>query len=116
MFVDDNQWQAKAARALIDDLEPGREQILVMPVVFVEAEWALRSNFEFEKSDIIDVFDDILSETGFHIDDRDAVDAALEAWRTGRADFADYMIGALARDRGASTTLTLDKAAAKSGG
>jgi predicted nucleic-acid-binding protein len=43
------------------------------------------------------------------------VDAALEAWRTGRADFADRMIGALAHERGASTTITFDNAAAKSG-
>ena len=115
IFVDDDHSQAKAARALIDADEREGDPILVTPIVLVEAEWSLRSNFGFAKPDIIEVFDDILSDNGFHIDDRDAVDSALDAWRTGRADFADYLIGALARERGAETTLTFDKAAAKSG-
>ena len=116
MFVDDNHSQAKIARALIEASERQRDPILVTAVVFVEAEWALRSNFGFTKTDIIGVFDDILSDTGFQVDDRDAIDAALDAWRTGRADFADYVIGALARERGARTTMTFDRGAAKDRG
>jgi len=116
MFVDDNHLQAGAARALIEADERQHDPILVTAVVFVEVEWSLRSNFGFAKPDIIGVFDDILSDTGFQIDDRDAVDAALEAWRTGRADFADYLIGALALERGARTTMTFDRIAAKDRG
>jgi predicted nucleic-acid-binding protein len=116
MFVNDDPAQANAARALIESEERQDDPILVTPVVLVEVEWSLRSNFGFEKPDIIAVFDDIMSDTGFQVDDRDSVDAALEAWRTGRADFADYLIGVLARERGARTTLTFDKSAAKGGG
>jgi predicted nucleic-acid-binding protein len=42
-----------------------------------------------------------------------SIEAAIQAWRTGRADFADYLIAALARERGARTTATFDRAAAQ---
>ena len=41
--------------------------------------------------------------------DRDRFREALEAYRTGRADFADYLIGATNRAAGCDETVTFDR-------
>ena len=113
MFVSDNPAQADAARALIEAEERAEDPILLTPLVVAEIEWSLRSNFDHTKPEILAVFDQIAANAGFILDDREAIEAAIAAWRTGRADFADYLIAALARERGARTTMTFDRAAAQ---
>jgi predicted nucleic-acid-binding protein len=115
MFVDDNASQAKAARALIEADERQDDPIIVTAIVLVETEWSLRRNFGYAKTAIVEIFDEILSDLGFLFDDRDAVDAALDAWRAGPANFADYLNAALVRERGGRTTFTFDRDAAKGG-
>jgi len=44
---------------------------------------------------------------------RQAAKVALDAFASGSADFADYLIAALDREAGCETTLTFDKTAAK---
>lgn len=114
MFVDDNPAQCAAARALLDSATRAADPISLTPLVLAELEWSLRSNFDRAKAEILEVFDQILSHTGFVISERDAVDAAVSGWRSGKADFADYLISAVARDLGARTTMTFDRKAAVS--
>lgn len=113
LFVDDEPWQARAARAMTDAARRSEESVLLTPLVLAEIEWSLRKNYTFSKSEILDALDQLCGNTLFIVDDREAVEAAIEAWRTGTADFADYLIGAVARDRGARTTVTFDRKAAR---
>jgi predicted nucleic-acid-binding protein len=109
MFVEDNPGQARVARALAAAGDRLSDPILVTPLVLAEIEWSLRSNFHLSKPDILDVFDQILGNLAFLVDQRDAAEAAIEEWRVGKADFADYLIGASARELGARTTMTFDR-------
>jgi predicted nucleic-acid-binding protein len=111
-FVDDNLDQAMAARAFVEADDRIEDPLLITPVVMAEVEWSLRSNFKFAKHQILDAFDQLTSKIGVSIDDRHAVESAIEAWRGGKEDFTDYLIAALARERGARTTMTFDRGAA----
>lgn len=113
MFVDDNPRQAQASRAMAASPERLADPILITPLVLAEIEWSLRSNFSFSKLEILDAFDQILGNLAFAVDEREAAEAAIEEWRGGAADFADYLIGAMARERGARTTMTFDRKAAR---
>lgn len=113
MFVEDNPGQAKAARALAAAPDRLSDPILITPLVLAEIESSLRSNFQVSKLTILDIFDQILGNLAFLVDQRDAAEAAIEEWRVGKADFADYLIGASARELGARTTMTFDRKAAE---
>lgn len=114
LFVDDDPDQARAARVLLNAEDRGEDPILLTPLVVAETEWALRRNYGFSKQQSLQALDSLCSDPGVLIDDRMSVEAAIEAWRTGAAGFTDYLIAALARDRGARTTMTFDRKAAKS--
>lgn len=50
-----------------------------------------------------------LATSQFVIGDKDAVRREVEAFRRGRADFADHLIGALDREAGCDRTVTFDR-------
>jgi predicted nucleic-acid-binding protein len=114
LLVSDDAQQAHAADALVNAPERADDPMLVSPIVLVEIEWALRKLYDRTKTQILEAIDRLLDHAHVIIDDREAVEAAIAAWRTGKADFADYLIGALARERGARTTMTFDRKAAES--
>jgi predicted nucleic-acid-binding protein len=114
MFVEDDPAQSHAARTLIGSSDRAGDPILLTPLVLAEVEWSLRSNFDRSKAAILAIFDRILANTAFVISEREAVEAAVGAWRLGKADFADYLISAVAREHGARTTMTFDRKAAVS--
>jgi predicted nucleic-acid-binding protein len=113
-FVEDDARQVAAARGLLADERRGESPILLTPLVLAELEWVLRSTFRRSKDDILEVLGILCEEPAVVIDDRSCVEIAIANWRDGRADFADYLIAALARDRGATAVLTFNRDAAKS--
>lgn len=112
-FVDDDPRQAAAARRLLTAADRAGNPILVSPLVLAELEWILRSRFRRSKAEILEALDALCEEADIVIDDRSSVEVAIDTWRGGTAGFADYLIAALARDRGATTTLTFDREAAR---
>lgn len=115
LFVEDDEAQCAAADRLVNELLAEDRPILVGPVVLVELVWALRRIYRWSKPQCLAAIDRIMSTRRFLIDDREAVETAIDAWRDGPAEFADYLIASLARERGARTTYTFDKAAARTG-
>ena len=115
LLVGDDAAQLRAADHLVNAAEREEDPVFVSPVVIVEMEWVLRRTYRFGKTQIADTLEQLCSRTYVVIDDVEAVRTALTAWRTGKADFADYLIAALARQRGARTTMTFDRDAAETG-
>ncbi len=113
VLVEDDPTQLLAAETLVN--APGRfdDPILVSPIVLVEIEWTLRRVYRRSKDEILEAIDRLQRHANIILDDREAVDGAIGAWRTGKASLADYLIGALARERGARTTMTFDQDAAE---
>lgn len=113
-FVEDDARRVAVARGLLAEETRVDDAILLTPLVLAELEWVLRSTFRRSKDDILEVLGILCEEPAVVIDDRSCVEIAIANWRDGNADFADYLIAALARDRGATTVLTFDRDAAKS--
>jgi predicted nucleic-acid-binding protein len=112
-FVKDDLAQFRVSEAILNAPERIDDPLLVSPIVLVEIEWVLRRVYSQEKSAILAVLQQITTHAHIFVDDREAIEAAIAAWRKGAADFADYLIGAIARERGARTTVTFDRAAAE---
>ena len=74
-----------------------------------ELAWVLRGAYDVSKADLLTTLDQILATSQFVIGDKDVVRRGLEAYRSGKADFADYVIGALHADAGCAKTVTFDR-------
>ena len=88
--------------------------IFVNHVVLAESVWVLRRHARLSKQMLIDVIVALLNSENVVIDDRETVVSALHHYREQPGDFPDHLIGEINRRQGCSTTMTFDKAAAKS--
>lgn len=117
-LVDDDLWpddapdQTKATAALLGRRDA---QFFVNVVVIAETVWVLAKPLGQPKAVIADVIARLLQASNIVIDRRDAVEAALGRWVTGKAGFTDHLIGKINRGAGCDTTFTFDRAASRAG-
>jgi predicted nucleic-acid-binding protein len=108
-LTDDDPVQARKAAALITTVVSRGERCFISAVVLCELAWVLRGAYDVNKTDLITTLDRLMATSQFDIGDKDVVRAAIEAYRAGRADFADYVIGAVNRTAGCARTATFDR-------
>ncbi|GAB1540270.1 type II toxin-antitoxin system VapC family toxin [Scytonema sp. NUACC21] len=101
---DIDQW-AQASQ-IIQENQP----CFIGNVVLSEVVWVLRGRpYQFAKNEIIATLEMILQSSGFEFENRSIVYQALQRTKQGRADFSDYLIGAIAQQAGCSETVTFDR-------
>jgi predicted nucleic-acid-binding protein len=108
-LTQDDPGQARRANALVAEHTAAGERCFVDLIVLCELTWVLRESYRRAKADLVRTLELILSTRQFEIGDRDLVREALEAYRAGRADFADYLMGAGHRQAGCTETATFDR-------
>jgi predicted nucleic-acid-binding protein len=108
-LTQDDAEQARSANAVVAESTVGTDRCYVGPVVLCELTWVLRESYDRTKADLIKTLELILATRQFEIGNKDVIRAALEAYRTGRADFADYVIGESHRQDGCAETVTFDR-------
>ncbi|MCR9196812.1 MAG: hypothetical protein NXH88_18900, partial [Hyphomonas sp.] len=72
---------------------PGGGPFRISLIVLVELVWVLQSQFRNSRSEIASIIETLLQIPDVDVAGRDAVKAALDDFRDGGADFADYLIG-----------------------
>lgn len=91
-LTQDDPDQAARASRLIEGhctrQTPGR----VALVVLCELVWVLRGAYRYEKGLVAEVLAQILATAELQVEGADIADRALSAYRTGSADFSDYVI------------------------
>ena len=106
----DEPSQSEIARRLVESAEIHGERLHISTLVLAELVWVLRgARYARTRSEIADALAALLDATVFEIQDRDLVRSAAAAFRTGTADFSDYLIGQLDRRAGCTATLTFDR-------
>lgn len=114
-IMQDDAKQAKLATKLIESLNdesPG----FVSLVSIVELSWVLESAFDLSRSQIVEVFQNLMAVDAFKLERVSVVAGAVRAYGEGKADFADYLIERSSVHAGCDRTMTFDKQAAKTGG
>jgi predicted nucleic-acid-binding protein len=100
---DEQQWQE--AIALIKQNQP----CFITNIVICELVWVLRGgNYGFNKDEIINTLEAMLHSSAFQFESRSTVYQALQRYKEGRADFSDYLIGAIACQAGCTETVSFD--------
>ena len=108
LTADNEKLTAAAERVLEHSSETG--QPLFIPVlVLCELVWVLARCYGQAKAAIISVLEQILEAELFRIEGDLIVRRSLDAFRGGKADFADYVIGEICRKAGCEDCVTFDR-------
>jgi predicted nucleic-acid-binding protein len=108
-LTQDDPGHARRAEAVLTEAASKGERCFIGSIVLCELTWVLRGAYGRPKGDVVRTLDLILATRQFDIGDKDLVREALDAYRHGRADFADYLIGATHRSAGCDDTVTFDR-------
>lgn len=101
---DEQQWQQ--AVTIIQQNQP----CFITNIVLCELVWVLKgANYGLRKDEIINVLEAILHSAAFEFENRSTVDQALQRYKQGKADFSDYLIGAISRQAGCTETVSFDR-------
>lgn len=104
----DDLKQSATAKQAIDAALAAGDSVYLTAVVVCETVWVLRAVYRYTRAEIAAAIDLILRMTQLDVEDRSLMWQALSDYQNGKADFADYLIGRLARQRGCTRTLTFD--------
>jgi predicted nucleic-acid-binding protein len=100
---DEQQWQQ--AVTVIQSNQP----CFITNIVLCEVVWVLGGKtYGFPKDEIIKVLKAMLHSAAFEFENRSTVDQALQRYKQGKADFSDYLIGAVSRQAGCTETWSFD--------
>lgn len=101
---DETQWQQST-----QVIQSG-EQCFISNIVLCEIAWVLKGHpYKYSKSEILSALEAMLQTAAFEFENRSVAYQALQQTKEGRADFPDYLIGAIARRVGCSETVTFDR-------
>jgi predicted nucleic-acid-binding protein len=75
-----------------------------------ELAWVLRASFRLPKTEVAHVLQELLHKELFIVDGEEIAQRALDRYKSGPADFSDYLLGEIALLRNCRDTVTFDKA------
>lgn len=107
MRDDEQQWQI--ADAYVREAIANGESCFINNIVLCETVWVMQRAYKLSRADIVNALDHILSGSQFEFEDKGVVLLALQRMRSGKADFADYLIGAVNEQAGCNETASLDR-------
>lgn len=115
-IVQDDAAQAAAARRLIAGCVEQGQSLFVPVTVMLELEWVLRAGYGYGKDDVLGTLSSLCAAAELRFESEQAVEVALQLFRTSAADFADCVHIALAAQAGEQPLWTFDKRAARMAG
>lgn len=108
-LTQDDAAQARRVDVLVSETIDAGTRLHVDDIVLCELVWVLRGAYRFSKPTVASALDKIMSTALFSFDDRDLLRGALEEYREGTGDFADYVIGRRNSRAGCEQTATFDR-------
>jgi predicted nucleic-acid-binding protein len=109
LLVSDDLVQQRAVAARLEKVESAGGAVFVSLLVLAELSWVLESTYDYGRGDVARSVEAILTTSPFVVDERALVLDALSAFRKGGSGFADHLVLAVARTRGALPLLTFDR-------
>jgi len=108
-LVQDHPKQARIVRKAIETEVTAGHSILIPDIVLCESLWVLRGNYGASRSDLVRTLRVLEAEPIFTFEDSTRIKRAIDAFESGKADFADYLIVEISRVSGRQL-LTFDRA------
>jgi predicted nucleic-acid-binding protein len=109
-LTDDDAKQTALAEILLEQASESGQPLFIPVLVLCELAWVLARSYGQAKAEIIRFVEHILEAEQFRIEGDLIVRRSLDAFRGGKADFADYLIGEICRKAGCEDCVTFDRA------
>jgi predicted nucleic-acid-binding protein len=108
--TNDDEGQAAVVERLFAECQRNREHLFISAPVICELVWVLKNGVGQTRAEIVDVIDALTEDDLFQIEHKSLVARALDRYRRGKADFADYLIGQIGDHANCRDTVTFDRA------
>jgi predicted nucleic-acid-binding protein len=109
ILLHDDEVQARAAERVLVRARKDQTSLFVSDIVLCELVWVLSRRAELSRAAIGDAIDRLFRTELFVFHDAPAAERALTRYRTGKGDFADYLIQEHAAATGATHVITFDR-------
>ena len=74
--------------------------ILILDIVLLETVWVLESIYGFDRKAVVSVLSELLEDSAFSFENPGRIKLSLDKFSSGKADYADYLIVAVAESKG----------------
>jgi predicted nucleic-acid-binding protein len=115
LLQDDKAQSARAAR-LFNGAAVRGDRLFLSDIVLCEVVWVLHSRYRLPRADVAQALANLFQAEHLSFRDIEGLTRALAAFRSGKGDFADYLIREHAREVGCETVRTFDKPLLKEDG
>ncbi|WP_373071282.1 PIN domain-containing protein [Gemmatimonas sp.] len=115
-LVKDDAAQTALAAALIDRVIAADESLFVSDIVVCETVWVLRVSYRVTRTEVSALLRQLFRARHLRFRAVDQLSRALDAYTTGRGDFADYLIREHARAADCESVATFDTVLVKERG
>ena len=109
LIVHDDEVQARVVERLLIRARRDRTPLFVADVVLCELVWVLTRRLGLGRAEVADAIDRLLRTELVVVAQAAVIARALAAYRTGRGDFADYVIREQAFASEATEVVTFDR-------
>ncbi len=113
-LVKDDRKQGEMASRYIQMAANSGEKCFINCIVLCELVWVLDSAYGFAKEQIVEVLEKLFVTKQIDIERKDVARQALQDYKNGKGDIADYLVGRINQAHGCDTTATFDKVLKKS--
>jgi predicted nucleic-acid-binding protein len=110
LVLQDDERQARTAEQVVTRARRAHGALFVSDIVLCEFVWVLTRRVGLARAEIADALEQVLRTELVVVSDAASIEAALDAYRAGRGDFADYVIREQSRAAEASEVVTCDRA------
>lgn len=115
-LAQDDARQSPIATRLIENTLTEASPGFVSIIVLIETVWVMEDLYGADRTRVTGIVDTLLRARTVVVEDAETAWRALDAFRAGRADFADCMISASATAAGCTVVYSFDKVAARDAG
>lgn len=114
VLVGDDPAQTRKAERAFSSHAAG-EGVFVSLIVLAEVSWVLGATYDWERAAIHEHLSRLIRTAGVVVEELELVQAALDAYASGKAGLSDYLILGKARTGPGGTLVTFDKKLAREG-
>jgi predicted nucleic-acid-binding protein len=106
----DDKKQLASADQIIEECRKNQEPLFLSAIVLCELVWVLTSAYGQAKPALVNTLEQILDMDLFQIEYDALVHRSLDAYRHGKGNFSDYLIGEIGKHHGCRDIVTFDRA------